>query len=239
MGKKKEIKCVSYYNGDTHVSVSNGNSKVGKGIYCVNTLAGDTPLTKKDGTQLTNIAGTCGGCCKDCKPDCYAIKAQVRYSSISNLKTWNDNTILAKEDPDKFFEELSSYLDKEMVSAVRYHAMGEIPSKKYLKCMLETARKYPHIQFYTYTKRFKWVEKICAEDMPDNLVINMSIWHKNYDNPLQFPEFIYDDGTEKELKDVVHCPAVDRNGHETGITCAQCRRCIYAKKGQRTAVYAH
>ena len=239
MGKKKEIKCSSYYNGDTHLHISNGNTKVGRGIYCVNTLAGDKPLTKKNGTQLTNIAGTCDGCCENCKGNCYAIKAQIRYSSMSNLRSWNDNTILAKEDPKKMFEELAAYLDKEMVSAVRFHAMGEIPSREYLEYMLDIARKYPHIQFYTYTKRFKWVEQVCVKNMPSNLVINMSIWHKNYDNPLGLPEFIYDDGTEEDVAKLPHCPAVDKNGHETGITCAQCRRCIYAKSGQKTAVYAH
>lgn len=240
MGKKKDIKCVSYLNGDTHLHVSNGNTKVGRGVYCVNTLAGDKPLKKKDGTQLTNIAGTCDGCCKDCKHDCYAMKAQIRYSSMSNLKTWNDNTILAKENPKKFFEELADYLDREMVSAVRYHAMGEIPSIEYLQYMFDIAEKYKDIQFYTYTKRFKWLEEVCEKRLkPTNLVINVSIWHKNYDNPYRFPEFIYDDGTEEDVAKLPHCPAVDRNGHETGITCAQCRRCIYALLGQRTAVYAH
>ena len=239
MGKKKNIKCENYLSGDTHLHMANGNTKVGRGIYCINTLAGDEPLYKKDGTQLTNVAGTCSGCCKDCKGPCYAIKAQERYSSIDNLKMWSDNTILAKEAPEKFFEELEQYLKREFVSAVRYHAMGEIPSRTYLEYMISTARKYPHVQFYTYTKRYEWVEQICKKDMQANLVINVSIWHKNYDNPLHFPEFIYDDGTEEELKNVPHCPAVDRNGHETGITCAQCRRCVYAKMGQKTAVYAH
>lgn len=240
MGKKKNIKCVNYLNGDTHLHIANGNTKVGRGIYCINTLAGDKPLKKKDGTQLTNIVGTCDGCCKDCKKDCYAIKTQIRYSTLDNLQRWSDNTILAKEVPEKFFAELEQYLDREFVSAVRYHAMGEIPSKEYLEYMFDIAEKYKHVQFYTYTKRFKWIEEVCSKRLkPTNLVINVSIWHKNYNNPLQFPEFIYDDGTEDELKNIPHCPAVDRNGHETGITCAQCRRCVYAKKGQKTAVYAH
>ena len=241
MGKKnKGIKVESYMNGDTHLHISNGNTKVGRGIYCVNTLAGDEPLTKKDGTQLTNIAGTCGGCCSVCILNCYARKAQIRYSSIENLKTWNDNTILAKEDPKKMFEELADFLDREMVSAVRYHAMGEIPSVEYLNYMFDIAEKYPNVQFYTYTKRFKWLEEVTSKrKQPDNLSINVSIWHKNYSNPFNFPEFIYDDGTDEEVAKLPHCPAVNKDGHETGITCAKCRRCVYAKHGQKTAVYAH
>lgn len=238
--KENEIKCVSYLNGDTHLHMVNGNDKVGKGIYCLNTLAGDKPLKKKDGTQLTNISGTCEGCCSVCKKDCYARKTQVFRSSKNNLRNWNENTILAKEDPKKLFEELSEFLNREMVSAVRFHSMGEIPSPEYLKYMFDIAEKFPLVQFYTYTKRFEWIEEIIEKrKQPANLVINVSIWHKNYANPYNFPEFIYDDGTESDVAQLPHCPAVDKNGHETGITCARCRRCLYAMKGQKTAVYAH
>ena len=44
---------------------------------------------------------------------------------------------------------------------------------------------------------------------------------------------------DKTLEKVYHCPAVDKNGHETGVTCAKCKRCIVAKRGEKTAVYAH
>ena len=37
------------------------------------------------------------------------------------------------------------------------------------------------------------------------------------------PEFIYDDGTEPDVAKLPHCPAVDRNGYETGITCSKCK----------------
>lgn len=233
---KDKIKFEIYLNGNTHLHMSNGNLKVGKGIYCLNTLAGDEPLKKKNGTQLTNISGTCGGCCDSCKGNCYAIKTQIFRNN--NIPQWAENTILAKEYPHKLFEELREFLNREFVSAVRYHSFGEIPSEEYLSEMIDIAKDYPNIRFYTYTKRYEWVEKRVF-DIPDNLVINVSIWKKNYNNPYNLPEFIYDDGTDESLRNVPHCPATDINGHETGITCSMCKKCIYATKGSKTAVYAH
>ena len=31
----------------------------------------------------------------------------------------------------------------------------------------------------------------------------------------------------------------DKNGFETGITCATCKRCFSAKRGDKIAVYSH
>ena len=240
--KTKEIKKVkyeSYLTPDTHVHVQDGNRKVGKGIYTINLLAGDKPLTKKDGTQLTNICGTCSGCCDKCKGDCYAIRTQVFRNN--NIPSWADNTILATQEIDTFFNEIQQFIDRSMVAAVRYHAFGEIPSYEYLLNMAKVADNNPTITFYTYTKRYSWLERYLEEkgSFPSNLVINVSIWHKNYDNPAGFPEFIYDDGTEEDVAKLPHCPAVDKNGHETGMTCAKCKRCLKAKKGSKIAVYAH
>lgn len=242
MNKAKEIKKVkyeSYLTGDTHVHIQDGNRKVGKGIYTINLLAGDQPLTKLDGTQLTNISGTCGGCCSNCKGDCYAIRTQVFRNN--NIPSWADNTILATQEIDTFFKEIQQFIDRSMVAAIRFHAFGEIPSYKYLEKMTELAENNPTIIFYTYTKRFEWVEKYLADHkaFPNNLVVNMSIWHKNYDNPYNLPEFIFDDGTDEEVAKLPHCPAVDKNGHETGVTCAKCKRCLRAKNGSKMAVYAH
>ena len=45
--------------------------------------------------------------------------------------------------------------------------------------------------------------------------------------------------TEEYLKNIFHCPAIDKNGHETGVTCASCKRCFSVKNGDKTAVYKH
>lgn len=244
MNKTKEIKKVkyeTYLTGDTHLHIQNGNKKTGKGIYLVNLLPGSEPLTKKDGTQLTNIQGSCVGCCENCcESDCYAIRYTVFHHN-SCVPSYADNTVLARHDVDTFFDELQQFIDRSMVAAIRYHAAGEIVSYKYLCKMAEIAENNPTIIFYTYTKRYAWLEKYVKENgsFPANLVISVSIWHNNYDNPLGFPEFIYDDGSDESLKNIPHCKAVSESGTETGITCAQCKMCLKAKHGQQIAVYAH
>ena len=237
---KKKAKVEIYMNQNTHVHIVDGNGKVGKGIYCINLLSGDEPLRKKNGQLLINIAGTCSGCCEICKNDCYALRNQIFRCSEGNLISWGENTILAKEYPELFFIQIQDKINRSLMSYIRFHAFGEIPSYEYLLRMIDLAKNNPRIVFYTYTKRYEWIENAMKEQtVPENLIINISIWHKNYDNPYKLPEFIYDDQTEEYLKDVFHCPAVDINGHETGVTCALCKGCFSTKNGDKTAVYAH
>lgn len=244
MGKKRElIKVVyeTYFDENTHLKVHSGNKKTGKGIWLVNLLPGDTPLTKNDGTVLTNVAGSCGGCCQNCKKDCYAAR-YVLFHHNSCVPSYASNTVLARHDVKTFFKELQDFIDRNIVSVIRLHSSGEIPTKEYLIEMVKIAKANPMVIFYTYTKRFKWLEEVIDEygDLPNNLIINVSIWHKNYDNPLNLPEFIYDDGTEPELENLFHCPAVERGGRDNNeMTCSSCKRCFKAKKGDKIAVYAH
>jgi hypothetical protein len=139
---------------------------------------------------------------------------------------------------EEFFRQLEIYFNDNIISVFRWHVGGEFFSKEYMQAVYEFCANHPETRFYAYTKRFDWLEEL-NEFKPSNLIINVSIWHKNYNNPLNYPEFIYDDGTEKELENVPHCPAVDKAGHETGITCSKCRRCFKAKAGDKIAVYAH
>ena len=147
MSKVKEIKKVkyeSYLTGNTHVHVQDGNRKVGKGIYTINLLAGDTPLTKLDGTQLTNIPGTCGGCCDKCKGDCYAIRTQIFRNN--NIPSWADNTILATQETETFFKEIQQFIDRKYfpltlnsldVNPLIFHHIN--PSIYFLICLFPTS----------------------------------------------------------------------------------------------------
>ena len=225
---------------DTRVKIVNGNSKLGRGIYAVNLLPGDTPLTLKDGTQLTNVAGSCAGACSACKADCYAVNDAKRYHNTV-IKSQGGNTLLARFDRERFFADVQRFIDYNMIAAIRIHSSGEFLSYAYFTDWIELIKRNPAIKFYCYTKRFNFIERYLDAGgvIPENFSINVSIWKKNYDNPHNLPEFIYDDGTEPELKDVVHCPAVDEKGRKTGMTCAACKLCISAKPGQKIAVYAH
>lgn len=244
MSKEKKLarryekaKYEAYLTGDTHVHVSTRNSKIGNGIYNVSLLPGCRLLRKKDGTLLSNIPGTCGGCCENCEDCCYALRYTI-YHHNTCILAYQDNTLLALYDPDRYWGELQSYIDNGVVAIFRFHVAGEIPNEDYLVRLIKFSIKNPDVKFYIYTKRFAWVEKH-SDEVPFNLHILVSIWHKNYDNPKGFAEFIYDDGTDPEVAALPHCPAVDKNGNETGITCARCKHCPNAKRGDRIAVYAH
>ena len=76
---------------------------------------------------------------------------------------------------------------------------------------------------------------------PKNFVVNISVWHDN-DKGYDFGKcnkFVYDDGTDPKIAKMRHCPAVDKNGHSTGVKCSQCGWCFKGNYGRITAVYAH
>lgn len=239
----KNYENVKYFlalDESVRVNIVNGNSKLGKGIYAVNLLPGDSALTLANGTQLTNVTGSCAGCCSGCKSACYAINDTKRYHNTC-VKSQGENTLLARFDRPRFFADVQRFIDNNMVAAIRIHSSGEFLNYEYFCGWVELIRNNPDVKFYCYTKRFNFVERFIESggEIPANFALNMSIWHKNYNNPHGLAEFIYDDGSEPELASVPHCPAVDENGHKTGMTCAACKKCINAKPGQRIAVYAH
>jgi len=226
-----------YLDGTNRIHVTNGNKKIGEGVFNISLLPSDEPLTLKNGIALTNIKGTCNGCCDECKGSCYAVK-QATFHHNSVIKAWGDNTLLAREDMEEFFHQLNDFFSKNIVGVFRWHTGGEFFSLEYMRAVYNFCATHPDTKFYVYTKRYEWL-RICHPLKPDNLIVNVSIWHNNYDNPLNYPTFIYDDGTEKELSSLFHCPAVDSTGHETGVTCAMCRHCFTAKDGSKCAVYSH
>lgn len=226
-----------YLNGENRIHITGGNKKIGKGVFNISLLPSDEPLTKKDGTVLTNIKGTCGGCCEGCKGSCYAVNSCV-YHHNSVIPAWGENTLLARENMDEFFHQFDTFFAENIVSVFRWHVGGEFFSKEYMEAVYEFCARHEDVKFYAYTKRFQWLEELDSVK-PSNLVVNVSIWHNNYNNPLGYPTFIYDDGTDEAVSSLPHCPAVDKDGHETGVTCAKCRRCFTAKNGNNIAVYAH
>lgn len=239
-----------YIDENSHPKFSEGNRKVGKRILCWNLLPGCEYLFLSDGTQLTNIKGTCEGCGEICENEgCYAVR-DAKYHHNSCIPVWAMNTALVRERLEETFKEIKEMLSRVLNPVVRGHASGEFPTYEYFKMWGDLCRDNPWLHVYFYTKRFEFVERYIKENNLEdtvrktgriypNFVINVSIWHKNYDNPYNLPEFVFDDGTEEDVREMFHCPAVNSDGMETGVTCEMCKRCIYPKPGQKTAVYDH
>lgn len=227
-----------YLDDKTRIHIQNGNEKLGQGIHHISLLPFNDYIRFKGTNQpLCNIIGTCGKHCTDCKNNCYAAN-YIRRRANSCIPAYGENTLLAREDPNRYFDEIERYLRLNLVPVFRWHIAGEIISVEYLDEMVSLAFDFPETQFYCYTKAYELIEAR-ERVTPSNLHFLVSIWHKNYANPLHFPEFIYDDGTEPELEHLFHCPATDKNGHETGVTCARCRKCWHVQSGDKIAVYGH
>ena len=233
-----------YDNGKLHVKFSQGNQKMGN-IPSFSTLPSNELLKLKDGRVLTNIIGTCGTLCEDCKDKCYAVDYAKRHHNCV-IPAYAINTLILRNDPDKLRREIREFCEKNIVKYFRFHTSGELESLEQLQLYAEICRDTPDVTFYIYTRACVLLEqwhkllRSKGETMPSNFIINVSKWGNNLDKYMDKPwlnecnVFVYDE--DKTFKGV-HCPATDKKGHETGITCAQCRRCM--RKGNITAVYPH
>lgn len=230
------------YDASMKISLAKGNSKLGQGMYTFNTLPGDKPLSTKDKGQLTNVYGTCGGCCDGCEKFCYAVRDARRFHNTC-IPSIGKNTVIMQNNMEDGFKQLRQEIVAKKVKVLRWHSSGEILSYDYLLKMVELAKEFPDVKCYVYTKRFAWVEQYLKEHgmFPDNFVCNISEWKDNTKgyNLEGLNRFVYDDGTDESMKKLHHCIAVGKDGHPTGITCDKCKRCFSGNKGLVTAVYAH
>lgn len=237
-GEKIDVRIAVTDAKTAHFSA--GNSKMGK-IISYSTMPGAGLQIMKDGRAQSNIGGTCAGVCAGCEKVCYAMKS-LRYPET--VRAWSENTKMIETEPSLFFDQLRAKLRRmrKLPAAVRVHVAGEFMpgeagEREYLH-LCAAAREFPTVKFYGYTKRTAILEKF-ADLTPANVIISVSTWHDDVAPVPGFPIFAYDDGTDPALDRAVHCPAVDKSGKRTGVTCDQCRRCIDAEPDQITAVYAH
>jgi hypothetical protein len=148
-----------------------------------------------------------------------------------------------RHDMDKGFKQIKEALIKNKAKVLRLHSSGEIMNYDYLLHMVKLAVEMPDVLFYFYTKRFAFMEQYLKEcgALPENLVCNISEWKGNTEGYQLdgLNKFVYDDGTDPKVAKFAHCPAVDKKGKKTGVTCSQCQRCFSGNKGTVTAVYDH
>ena len=230
------------YEPAMRISLAKGNSKLGKGVYAFNLMPGSKPISTKDKGQLTNVVGTCGGCCDGCEKYCYAVKDTRRYHNTV-IPSVGKNTVIMRHDMDRGFKQIKEELIKNNVKVLRWQSSGEIMNYNYLLHMVKLAVELPNVQFYFYTKRFGFMEQYLNDygELPKNLVCNISEWKGNTNGYqlVGLNKFVYDDHTDPTMEKLVHCPAVDKNGRKTGVTCGECKRCFSGNKGIVTAVYDH
>ena len=232
------------------IHISNGNHKLGRGLYNINLLPGDGPIVKKDGTVLTSVKGTCNGVCAGCKNHCYAMRDTIMHHN-SCVPAQGENTKLAMENRSEYFYQLFNFLHKNQnkIKVFRFHSSGEIPDFDYFSKMNSLAELFPKIHFYCYTKRFNILEEYRKRfgEGAKNLVVNCSEWNGNTKqyNLKGYNFFVWDDGTDPEIAKLPHCRAVSApthpggKGHSTGVKCINCGLCWRKNDGHRIAVYNH
>lgn len=228
-----------------YVSTSNGKTA----IPSANLLAGSVGheydgSASAAGVEERGGVKICGTCSGDC-PGCYA-KAMTRYTATYEHDF--DNTVAVRVNPGLYVAsvEALAFSSPLGLAAFRWHDSGDFcPSKdpeinrRYYRAVMECAARHPFTHFGGYTKEAEVVLWYGLDNIPENFCLSCSPWEGHCDPIGDLPQFIYDDGSNPELDTVAHCPAVDRFGRRTGVTCAECGHCYTAKRGARRAVYAH
>lgn len=135
-----------------------------------------TGVAVDEQTNKLIIVNTCPGA-GSCKVDCFAMKGgKVQFKAA-----WlSDGRILTYllNDPDGFFNQLSSEIAKEeklgdkggYEVTIRWHDAGDFFSPEYLDMALEMAKKHPDVKFYAYTK----MADAALAKKPGNFIINWS-----------------------------------------------------------------
>lgn len=167
--------------------------------------------------------------CKDMpcfSQGCYSVKAYCQYPNVE--ASWDFNTVLYKSNPDKFFTDLISILQrkKKTVDFFRWHSAGEIIDAKYFEGMKMVARVFPQTRFLCFTKKYYLSKQM--SDCPSNLSIIFSTW-KDMKLPPRirknFQVAWVDDGSKSEKKRI---EKNKKNAFKCGGSCENCRACWFA-----------
>ena len=168
---------------------------------------------------------TCGNNCKLCIHKCYDIKACMQYENVMNARSRNYSILMRNYD--LYWKQLREKLSRMKTKYFRFHVGGDIISELYFSDMVKTARMFPHIRFWTYTKQLEYVNAFIeknggtlAKAVPDNLSVMASVWAGNpIDNPYGLPVFyVYMHGQSAPVG-MWHCPSDCKYCIEHGRGC--------------------
>jgi len=220
--------------------------------------AGTQSLLKNAFSLPSGQNYSCPGATSVCEGVCYAGKLEKMYPAFRNLAlhNWELLTNCASETEMyillwEMVEEFSQECAKHNVSKVfRWHADGDIFSAEYARAIARTCNAHTDVQFWIYTRSFKFVEYIY--DVP-NLGLYLSVDSENEERALatkeQFPNVrmaylaeTHEQGKEFMLantgkpgaicpENAKHIPLIT----EKGGACFTCGLCIFGKADIRFA----
>lgn len=142
--------------------MSNGNTKIGNDTMIFNlTSAMDCPAKKL-------------GLCKICK-QCYARKAEYLYPNVlpyrrRQAKYWDATPLQTR------IEDFTLFLKRKRIPVkyFRWNESGDFKNLNDIREVIEIAKAFPKIKFYTYTHRTDLITMVNRKRIPRNLNINVS-----------------------------------------------------------------
>lgn len=195
-------------NKNSHVTVSDGNSKLG---------------------AIPNISlMPCRDCGKDvpcARGGCYAVNI-LRYAP-SAKRAWEGNSRTARNNPEAYFTAVRTYLVDNAPTFFRWHVAGDFLNQHYTDEVKAIAREYPEVRFLAFTKR----HDLSFAGRPENLTIVFSMWpgwQPNMRRVAHLPKAYMQNGSEDRVpKDAIHCPG----------NCEHCGMCWNLPKLGKSVVF--
>lgn len=204
MNKQEYIEFLA--NKSDEISMSNGNSKLGKA--CLN-LAFPVDTCRENAP---------------CKKTCYACKgcqvfANVQGAYCRNLRLYQNN-------PDDFFEQVYRKVKSSKLPKVRLFDSGDFPDADFLVRLVALCKKTPSVSYMAFTKKYELANEYIDKNgkLPDNLNIIFSAWDKMWDVPNPHGlGMAYVDFDDKELNPDIPKSAFVCPGRKS--TCSDCGVC--------------
>lgn len=116
--------------------------------------------------NITASHEVCGRTCRNC----YAIKEQVRFTKVLEVRQLRYEATLQPDFHTKVISELSSLRKKP--KHFRIHASGEFHSQPYVNSWYRIASAHTDITFYAYTKRLKDFDFSNLKSLPNVVIID-------------------------------------------------------------------
>lgn len=149
----EDIKAKKAAGKPYHVTISNGNSKMGS-VPSVSLL------------PFITCPARCGG---TCGVYCYAAKLANLRPSV--LRSYAKNTAILIVDPARYWADIEAEFLRSRW--FRFHVSGDIPNMTYFEKMMNLCKKYPETRVLAFTKRYETVNKWI--DLNGPLPENMSL----------------------------------------------------------------